>query len=120
MGWLLRVQPMPQNSIINFWIDCDSPWGVYINFPSAIMDAVMVFIATHQIGLYALLRQFVDILQGIFFVFKPYLHLLFLMITQGKAVQEGSMVVIIQQAADAYNIPTVATTQIFVKPDSAF
>lgn len=87
---------MPRSSIINFWIDCNSPWGVYINFPSAIMDAVMVFIATHQIGLYTLLCQFVDILQGIFFVFKSYLHLLFLMIAQGKAVQEGSVVIIIQ------------------------
>lgn len=87
---------MPQSSIINFWIHCDSPWGVYINFPLAIMDSVMVFIATHQIGLYALLCQLVDILQGIFFVFKTYLHLLFLMIAQGKAVQEGSMVIIIQ------------------------
>ena len=98
---------MPQNSIINFWIHCDSPWGVYINFPSAIMDFVMVLVAPHQIGLYALLCQFVDILQGIFFVFKTYLHLLFLMIAQGKAVQEGSVVVIIQQAADTYNIPVV-------------
>ena len=111
---------MPQNSIINFWIHCDSPRRVYIDFLFAIMDAVMVLVAPHQIGLYALLCQFVDILQGIFFVFKSYLHLLFLMIAQGKAVQEGSMVVVIQQAANTYNILAVATAQIFIKPDSAF
>nr|DAV79277.1 MAG TPA: hypothetical protein [Caudoviricetes sp.] len=75
MGWLLRGQPMPQSSIINFWIYCHSPRRVYINFLFAIMDFVMVFIATHQIGLYALPCQFVDIFQGIFFVFKTYLHI---------------------------------------------
>lgn len=111
---------MPQNLIINFLIYCDSPWGIYIDFPLAIMDFVMVLVATHQIGLYALLCQLVDILQGVFFVFKSYLHLLFLMIVQGEAVQEGSVVIFIQQAADTYNIPIIITTQIFVKPDSTF
>ena len=73
------------------------------------MDSIMVLVAPHQIGLYTWLCQLVDILQGIFFVFKTYLHLLFLMVAQGKAVQEGSVVVIIQQAADAYNIFAIAT-----------